>query len=110
MIPEINYERFIIPTFDLSHIPNSLFNPILFSPKISLIYLQTTRVFFVGRNLLECLGKNLNLLLNYGVFNDFLPFSKNDKDFIFSKQVYKSSYPINPSLSISIILHSLIIS
>ena len=110
MIPYINWARFIIPTLDLSHIPKSLLSPIFYSPKLSLIYLQTTRAFLEGKNLLKFLGKNLNLLLNYGVFKDILPFSKNDKDYTFCKQVYKSSWPIKPSLSTSIILHSLIMS
>jgi hypothetical protein len=40
---------------------------------------------------IQFLGKNLNLLLNCGVFKDIFPFSKNDKDYTFCKQVYKSS-------------------
>lgn len=52
----MNYARLIIPTFDLSQILKSLFNPIFFSPNISLIYLHTTKAFFVGKNLLEFFG------------------------------------------------------
>jgi hypothetical protein len=87
----LQYIKNIIPTLDLSHIPKSLLSPIFYSPKLSLIYLQTTRAFLEGRYLLKFYGKNLNLLLNYGVFKDILPFSKNDKVYTFCKQVYKSS-------------------